>query len=151
MMSTDMAHPAPEIFKAYDIRGIVGRTLTEETVRLIGQALGSEALERMREPPGRKAFAVARDGRLSGPSLSRALMQGLKESGVGVVDIGMVATPVTYFAAHHLGCGSCVSVTGSHNPPDYNGLKMVIDGVTLSGPDIQSLRQRIEEGRLARG
>jgi len=146
-----MAHPAPEIFKAYDIRGIVGRTLTEETVRLIGQALGSEALERTRGRPGKKAFAVGRDGRLSGPSLARALMQGLQESGVDVVDIGMVATPVTYFAAHHLGCGSAVSVTGSHNPPDYNGLKMVIDGVTLSGEEIQSLRRRIEEGRLARG
>ncbi len=146
-----MAHPAPEIFKAYDIRGIVGRTLTEEVVRLIGQALGSEALERMRNRPGKKAFAIGRDGRLSGPSLARALMQGLQESGVDVVDIGMVATPVTYFAAHHLGCGSAVSVTGSHNPPDYNGLKMVIDGVTLSGEDIQALRRRIEEGRLARG
>jgi phosphomannomutase/phosphoglucomutase len=143
-----MSTLAPEIFKAYDIRGIVGRSLTEETVRLIGRALGSEARERAKGP---QSVAVGRDGRLSGPSLSAALMQGLRESGVDVVDIGMVSTPVTYFAAHHLGCGNAVSVTGSHNPPDYNGLKMVLGGVTLSGEDIQNLRRRIEENRLASG
>jgi phosphomannomutase/phosphoglucomutase len=140
--------PAPEIFKAYDIRGIVGRTLTEETVRLIGRALGSEARARGK---GAQTVAVGRDGRLSGPALSAALMQGLRESGVDVIDIGMVATPVTYFAAHHLGCGNAVSVTGSHNPPDYNGLKMVLGGVTLSGEDIQDLRRRIEEERFVAG
>ncbi len=142
---------APEIFKAYDIRGIVGRTLTDEAVRLIGRALGSEAIERAGSPQGRQAVAVGRDGRLSGPSLAAALTEGLRESGVDVIDIGMVATPVTYFAAHYLGCGSAVSVTGSHNPPDYNGLKMVLGGVTLSGEDIQSLRRRIEEQRFASG
>ena len=149
-----MQHPAPEIFKAYDIRGIVGRTLTEDTVRLIGRALGSEAIERAQRDPSqqtRQSVAVGRDGRLSGPSLAAALMQGLQQSGVDVVDIGMVATPVTYFAAHHLGCGSAVSVTGSHNPPDYNGMKMVLGGVTLSGEDIQSLRRRIEEQRFSSG
>jgi len=148
-----MASIAPEIFKAYDIRGIVGRTLTEDAVRLIGQALGSEAQERAGrgEIPANPSFAVGRDGRLSGPSFAKALSEGLCMSGVDVIDIGMVATPMTYFAAHHLGCGSAVSVTGSHNPPDYNGLKMVIGGVTLSGDDIQSIRRRIEERRLLRG
>ncbi|MSQ52207.1 MAG: phosphomannomutase/phosphoglucomutase [Betaproteobacteria bacterium] len=148
-----MATIAPEIFKAYDIRGIVDRTLNEETVCLIGQALGSEARERAQrgEIPPNPCFAVGRDGRLSGPSYAKALAQGLCAAGVDVIDIGMVATPMTYFAAHHLGCGSAVSVTGSHNPPDYNGLKMVIGGVTLSGEDIQSLRRRIEDRRFSRG
>jgi phosphomannomutase/phosphoglucomutase len=143
-----MAHPAPEIFKAYDIRGIVGRSLTEDTVRQIGLALGTEARERGKGP---QTFAVGRDGRLSGPSLAAALMEGLRASGVDTIDIGMVATPVTYFAAYHLGCSNAVSVTGSHNPPDYNGLKMVVGGVTLSGEEIEALRRRIEEGRFASG
>jgi phosphomannomutase/phosphoglucomutase len=138
--------PAAEIFKAYDIRGIVDSTLTPEVVRAIGQALGSEAIAR-----GQKAIAVGRDGRLSGPALVSALCQGLCAAGVEVVDIGEVPTPVTYFAAHHLGVQSCVSVTGSHNPPEYNGLKMVLGGHTLFGAEITALRQRIVEGRLARG
>ena len=141
------AHLAPaEIFKAYDIRGIVGRSLTEEGVRAIGRALGTEARER-----GQGAIAVGRDGRLSGPALSAALAEGLCASGVDVIDIGMVATPMSYFAAHQLGTGSAVSVTGSHNPPQYNGLKMVLGGMTLSGEDIQRLRQRIERGELSSG
>ena len=135
-----------EIFKAYDIRGIVGKTLTVEGVRLIGRAVGSEAREQ-----GQAAIAVGRDGRLSGPELAGALMDGICSAGVGVFDIGMVATPMTYFAAHHLRCGSAVSVTGSHNPPDYNGLKMVIAGTTLSGDAIQGLRARIEAGRFTQG
>jgi len=138
--------PPAEIFKAYDIRGIVGRTLTEDGVRQIGRALGSEACER-----GQTAIAIGRDGRLSGPSLSAALAEGLCAAGMDVVDIGMVATPMSYFAAHHLGCGSAVSVTGSHNPPDYNGLKMVLGGTTLSGEDIQGLKQRIDSGNFASG
>ena len=148
-----MSLTAPEIFKAYDIRGIVGRTLTEDVVRLIGRALASEAIERVAASgsAARQLFAVGRDGRLSGPSLAGALMEGMRAAGADVVDIGMVATPVTYFAAQHLDCGNAVSVTGSHNPPDYNGLKMVIGGVTLSGDDIQALRQRIEAGRFASG
>ncbi len=141
-----MTQPAAEIFKAYDIRGIVDKTLTEDTVRLVGRALGSYARER-----GRASFAVGRDGRLSGPRLSAALIEGLRSSGADVVDIGMGATPIAYFAANQLGCGSAVAVTGSHNPPDYNGLKMVVEGVTLSGEDIQDLRRRIEEGRFASG
>jgi len=135
-----------EIFKAYDIRGIVGRTLTPEIVTLIGQALGSVARAR-----AQTAVAIGRDGRLSGPELSAALALGLRAAGIDVIDIGMAATPMGYFAAHELGCMSVVMVTGSHNPPDYNGLKMVLGGVTLSGDDIQRLRARIESGDLTRG
>jgi phosphomannomutase / phosphoglucomutase len=130
-----------EIFRAYDIRGIAGKTLTPEGVRAVGRALGCMADE----------FAVGRDGRDSGPQLVNALCDGLRQSGAGVVDIGMAPTPVTYFAAHHLGCGSCVSVTGSHNPPEYNGLKMVVEGHTLSGDEIQGLRGRIERGEFRTG
>ncbi len=137
---------APEIFKAYDIRGIVGQSLTAEAVRAIGHAIGSEARER-----GLNTIAVGRDGRLSGPELAGALAEGINQAGVDVVDIGCVPTPVTYFAAFELGTESCVSVTGSHNPPDYNGLKMVLGGQTLFGDLIQDLRRRIESGRLADG
>jgi phosphomannomutase/phosphoglucomutase len=136
----------PEIFKAYDIRGVVGKTLTPAIVRAVGQALGSLALER-----GRDTFVVGRDGRLSGPELAAAVADGIRAAGANVVDVGMVATPMTYFAAHHLGTQTSVMVTGSHNPPDYNGLKMVVDGTTLSGDDIQKLRARIEAGRFASG
>ena len=136
----------PEIFKAYDIRGIVGKTLTPEIVTAIGQAIGSEAIAR-----GQGIVAAGRDGRLSGPLLLAALSDGLRSSGVDVIDIGMAATPIGYFAAYHLGCGSVVMLTGSHNPPDYNGLKMVLDGITLSGEDIQNLRLRVENGALEHG
>ena len=135
--------PAPEIFKAYDIRGIVDKTLTAEAVRAIGHALGSEAVAR-----GQKAIAVGRDGRLSGPELAGALSDGIRAAGVDVVHVGCVPTPLTYFAAYELGTNSCVSVTGSHNPPDYNGLKMVLGGQTLFGELIQALRQRIIDGNL---
>ncbi|MBI5785399.1 MAG: phosphomannomutase/phosphoglucomutase [Rhodocyclales bacterium] len=137
---------APEIFKAYDIRGIVDKSLTADAVRTIGQAIGSEARER-----GLKTIAIGRDGRLSGPELAGALAEGINQAGVDVVDIGCVPTPVTYFAAFDLGTESCVSVTGSHNPPDYNGLKMVLGGQTLFGQLIQDLKQRIDEGRLVTG
>jgi phosphomannomutase/phosphoglucomutase len=136
----------PEIFKAYDIRGVVGKTLTPPIVRAVGQAVGSLAQEH-----GRDTIVVGRDGRLSGPELAGALADGIRASGANVIDVGMVATPMTYFAAHHLGTQSSVMVTGSHNPPDYNGLKMVVAGDTLSGPDIQAIRARIESGRLATG
>ncbi|MDR2678944.1 MAG: phosphomannomutase/phosphoglucomutase [Zoogloeaceae bacterium] len=142
-----MAFSLPaEIFKAYDIRGIVGRTLTPEIVFKIGQALGTEARAQQQ-----RAIAVGRDGRLSGPELAGALMEGILAAGVDVIDIGMTPTPVTYFAACELGCASCVSVTGSHNPPDYNGLKMVIAGNTLALEAIQRLKARIEAGNLATG
>ena len=128
-----------EIFRAYDIRGIAGRTLTPEIVRAVGRALGAMAPQ----------FAIGRDGRHSGPALAKALAQGMNETGADVIDIGMAPTPVTYFAAHHLGCGSCVSVTGSHNPPEYNGLKMVVDGHTLSGDEIQAVRRAAEASHAA--
>ncbi|MDR1996413.1 phosphomannomutase/phosphoglucomutase [Azonexus sp.] len=135
-----------EIFKAYDIRGIVGKTLTADIVRRIGHALGSLAAEQ-----GQTAIAVGRDGRLSGPELAGALMDGIVAAGIDAIDIGCVPTPVTYFAAYELGCHSCVSVTGSHNPPDYNGLKMVIGGTTLALDAIQDLKQRIAAGKLKHG
>src|SRR6185295_11489314 len=140
-----MSVPA-EIFRAYDIRGVVSRSLTPALVREIGRALGSFARER-----NAATFAIGRDGRLSGPELAGALAEGLNAAGADVIDIGMAPTPVVYFAAHHLGCGSCVAVTGSHNPPDYNGLKMVIGGATLYGDEILDLKKRIDSGKFARG
>jgi len=139
--------PLPaEIFKAYDIRGVVGKTLTPSIVASIGQALGSLALERDHD-----TIVIGRDGRLSGPELGAALADGIRAAGAHVIDIGMVTTPMTYFAAHELRTQCSVMVTGSHNPPDYNGLKMVIAGDTLSGADISALKTRIEAGRLASG
>jgi len=135
-----------DIFKAYDIRGIVGKTLTAPIVQAVGQALGTLAQER-----GRDTLVVGRDGRLSGPELAGALSTGIRASGANVVDIGMVTTPISYFAAHHLNTQCSVMVTGSHNPPDYNGLKMVIAGDTLAGDEIKALRTRIEAGELKRG
>jgi phosphomannomutase/phosphoglucomutase len=135
-----------EIFRSYDIRGIVGRSLTPAIVREIGRALGTLARER-----GAPTFAIGRDGRLSGPELSSSLAEGMLAAGADVVDIGMAPTPVVYFAAHHLGCGSCVAITGSHNPPDYNGLKMVIGGATLYGDDVQLLRKMVESQNLKSG
>ncbi|MCK0512180.1 phosphomannomutase/phosphoglucomutase [Aromatoleum buckelii] len=140
------APPAAEIFKAYDIRGIVDKTLTAEAVGAIGHALGSEARKR-----SQRAIAIGRDGRLSGPELAGALADGIRAAGVDVIDIGCVPTPLTYFAAYHLGTDSCVSVTGSHNPPDYNGLKMVLGGETLHGDLIQDLRRRIVDNDLTHG
>ena len=136
----------PEIFKAYDVRGIVGRTLTPHIVEAIGQAIGSEARVRRCN-----TVAIGRDGRLSGPELAAALARGLQKSGVDVIDVGQVATPMLYFAAYHLETHSGVSLTGSHNPPDYNGLKMMVGGETLWGDGIQALRRRIERGDLAQG
>ena len=135
-----------EIFRAYDIRGIAGKVLTAAVVREIGRALGALGLAR-----GTSTFAVGRDGRLSGHELCGALMDGLNAAGADVIDIGMVPTPVAYFAAHHLGCRSAVMVTGSHNPGEYNGLKMVVAGDTLSGEEIQGLRRRIESGMSVSG
>ena len=128
-----------EIFKAYDIRGIVGKTLTPAIVASIGHALGSEAKQR-----AQTEICIGYDGRLSGPELAESLSQGIRKAGVNVVNLGMVATPMVYFAAHHLKNNCGVMVTGSHNPPDYNGLKMVLAGETLSNDSIQSLRHRVE-------
>jgi phosphomannomutase / phosphoglucomutase len=138
--------PPKEIFKAYDIRGIVGKTLTPEIVEAIGHALGSEAKQREQNE-----ICIGYDGRLSGPELAQALSKGIRKAGVNVVNLGMVATPMVYFAAYHLNNNCGVMVTGSHNPPDYNGLKMVLAGETLSNETIQSLRHRIEYNRMAFG
>ena len=135
-----------EIFKAYDIRGIVGKTLTPEIVEAIGHAIGSEAVARKQH-----SIAIGRDGRLSGPEFAQALARGIQKSGINVIDVGMVATPMTYFAAFQLKTDCAVMITGSHNPPDYNGLKMVLAGETLSGETIQKLRQRVEQNDLAHG
>jgi phosphomannomutase/phosphoglucomutase len=143
---TSLTPPPAAIFKAYDIRGIVGETLTVSGVEQIGHAIGSEALAR-----GRDTVAIGRDGRNSGPELAAALARGLQSSGVNVIDVGMVATPMLYFAAHELGTLSGVMVTGSHNPPQYNGLKMMLAGDTLSGESIQALRARITNNDLTNG
>ena len=137
--------PAP-IFRAYDIRGIVGDTLTPEIVRWIGRAIGAEAHHR-----GVRTLAAGRDGRHSSPELLAALVTGMRESGRDVVDVGRIPTPVLYFAAEHLRTTSGVMVTGSHNPADYNGLKIVIAGETLHGGAIRDLGRRIEEDDLDTG
>ncbi|MEK7734477.1 MAG: phosphomannomutase/phosphoglucomutase, partial [Pseudomonadota bacterium] len=138
--------PPAEIFKAYDIRGIVGKTLTAGIVERIGQAFGSEARAR-----GQTRVVIGRDGRLSGPELAAALTRGLTRAGCDVIDIGMVPTPVVYFATYHLNTHTGIAITGSHNPPDYNGLKMVIAGETLAGEAIQKLRQRLLDHDLVEG
>lgn len=134
------------IFRAYDIRGIVGQTLTTDTAYWIGRAVGSESLAK-----GEPGVVVGRDGRLSGPDMAQALMQGLLDSGCSVTDLGMVPTPVLYFATHMLEARSGVMVTGSHNPPDYNGFKIVIAGETLSNERITALYNRIVNDDLAHG
>ncbi|MEM7543668.1 MAG: phosphomannomutase/phosphoglucomutase [Pseudomonadota bacterium] len=127
------------IFRSYDIRGIVGETLTPEGVYKIGRALGAEAAAR-----DQSTVVVARDGRGSSPSLSERLIAGLTESGRDVIDIGLAPTPVLYFATHYLDARSGVMLTGSHNPANYNGLKIVLDGETLSGEAIQAIKARID-------
>jgi len=134
------------IFKAYDIRGIVGETLTPEIVTQIGQAIGSEAAAQ-----NQPKIVVARDGRLSGPDLLDALSEGLQAAGREVIDIGMVPTPLLYFATYYLKTGSGVMLTGSHNPPNYNGLKIMIGGNALSGKAISALKNRIDTGDLITG
>ncbi len=126
------------IFKAYDIRGIVENELTPEVVKLIGLAIGSESIAK-----GERGIVVGRDGRLTGETLSEALITGLIESGCHVVDIGMVPTPLVYFATYTKGATSGVMITGSHNPPEYNGLKIMIAGETLSADRIEALYARI--------
>jgi len=131
------------IFRAYDIRGLVGRTLDRNVAELIGQSIGTVMQEqRLRE------IVVGRDGRLSGPELMEGLIAGLRTAGIDVVDVGMVPTPVIYFGAYHLRTGCCVSLTGSHNPPDYNGFKIVIGGETLAGDAVVDLHTRIAQGQL---
>ena len=135
-----------EIFRAYDIRGIVDKTLTLEAVRAIGQALGSVVLER-----AETSIVVGRDGRLSGNALRKALCEGILSTGCQVVDIGMVPTPLLYFATKYLKIPSGVMITGSHNPPDYNGLKMMVGGSALYGSGITALAKRIEQNHFKKG
>ena len=140
---------AASIFKAYDIRGVVGQTLNEAVAEHLGRAFGTEALKL-----GEKAVAIGRDGRLSGPSLSAALIRGLRATGIDVIDLGAVTTPMLYYVAAtrgDQGCHSGIQVTGSHNPKDYNGFKMVLAGRAIYGDDIQGLRQRIEREDYASG
>ena len=131
------------IFRAYDIRGVVGQSLDAGVAELIGQAIGSVMAEQ-----GLEAIVVGRDGRLSGPTLAQGLIEGLRKAGRHVIDIGMAPTPVVYFGGYHLRTGCGVAITGSHNPPDYNGFKIVIGGETLSGDAIKDLHARIAEDRL---
>ncbi|HHO67484.1 MAG TPA: phosphomannomutase/phosphoglucomutase [Gammaproteobacteria bacterium] len=145
-VQVDESRIDPSIFRAYDIRGVVDASLTPEAVFEIGRAIGSEAYYR-----GEQTVVVGRDGRLSGPDLADALIRGLRSTGRDVKDIGQVPTPVLYFAAQYLGANSGVMVTGSHNPPEYNGLKIVLGGETLASEAIQDLRRRIEEGDLLTG
>jgi phosphomannomutase/phosphoglucomutase len=134
------------IFKAYDIRGIVGKTLDAGIARQIGQAFGSAMLAK-----GEKTVVIGRDGRLSGPELASALAQGLQAAGVDVIDLGVVATPMVYFGTYVLEAKSGIMVTGSHNPPDYNGFKMVLAGEAIYGEAIQALYQAISSGDLKQG
>jgi phosphomannomutase len=127
-------------FKAYDIRGVVPIQLNEDFARALGRAFGAHALSQ-----GQQRVAVGRDGRLSGPALAQALMDGLRDAGVDVIDVGMVTTPMLYFAAHTL-CESGIQVTGSHNPKDYNGFKMVLGGRAIYGEEIQGLHRSMEVG-----
>ncbi|MCU5783453.1 phosphomannomutase [Alcanivorax balearicus MACL04] len=135
------------LFRAYDIRGIFEDTLTVQAAELIGLAIGSEVIDR-----GGLSVAVARDGRLSSPTLLDALAKGLQASGCNVIDVGLAPTPVLYFATCHFqGADSGVMITGSHNPPDYNGVKIVIRGTTLSGDAIQALKNRIQQRNFSEG
>ena len=131
------------IFRAYDIRGVVGKSLDAGVAELIGQAIGSVMAEQ-----GLDAIVVGRDGRLSGPELSEGLINGLRKAGRNVIDIGLAPTPVVYFGCFHLRTGCGVAITGSHNPPDYNGFKIVVGGETLSGDAVKDLHARIAEDRL---
>lgn len=130
----------PAIFKAYDIRGVVGTNINEAIFKLIGQAIGSEAQSR-----GRTRLVVARDGRLSSDGLCKSLIDGIISTGCGVVDIGQTPTPLMYFACEHLNTQSGVMVTGSHNPSNYNGLKILLDGYNLAGDELKGLYQRIQQ------
>ena len=135
-----------EIFKAYDIRGIVDTSLSNEITFKIGQAVGSEVIK-----SGGKQIVIGRDGRLSGPELSQHLANGLQAAGVDVVDIGIAPSPVVYYSSYSKNIPSCIAITGSHNPPNYNGFKMVVDGTTLSAESIQSLKQRILTDDFSQG
>lgn len=135
-----------DIFRAYDIRGVVETALTPDAVQQIGQAFATEALSQ-----NQKTVVIGRDGRLSSPELAQRLSAGLRAGGCDVIDIGMVPTPVLYYATHKLKTGTGIMVTGSHNPPQYNGLKMLIDGNTLFGDGIKALYRMIVENKVNTG
>jgi len=141
---------SPSIFKAYDIRGIIDETLDPSIAKLIGQAFGTEMCAL-----GESEIVIGRDGRLSGPSLIASLTEGLLSTGINVIDLGMVATPMVYFAANQEIDGkkprSGIMITGSHNPPNYNGFKMVLGGAAIYGDQIQALRKRIEAKQFSAG
>lgn len=138
----------PAIFRAYDIRGVYGEDLTLEAVFHIGKALGSRLVRESHMPP---TVAIGRDGRLSGPELSHSLCQGLLSTGVHVIDVGMVPTPLVYYASKKISDGHCVAITGSHNPAEYNGLKMVLGQTTISADSIQDLRAEIQAESYVNG
>ena len=141
-----MAAISKTIFREYDIRGLVDQDLTEDAVRLVGRALGTE----VREKGGRRVV-VGRDCRESGPRFALAMIDGLRSTGVDVTDLGVVPTPLTYFAAATLPVDGLVMITGSHNPPEYNGLKVGVGKSTLHGDGIQALLRRIQAGGFAEG
>jgi phosphomannomutase/phosphoglucomutase len=136
----------PSIFRAYDVRGVVGKTLNKDVARALGQSIGTLMGEK-----GLREIVIGRDGRLSGPELAGALSDGLRAAGIDVIDVGAVPTPVVYYAAFRFNTGCGVAVTGSHNPPDYNGFKIVVGGETLAEAAIQDLYQRIVGGALESG
>ena len=138
----------PVIFRQYDIRGTVGVDLTPDVARAVGLAIGAEARHRLGHVP---SLAVGRDNRPSGERLAAALIEGLAATGTRVLSVGLVPTPTLYFAIHHLRADGGVQITGSHNPPEFNGFKMVLGGLPFAGDDIQGLRERIERDAFATG
>ncbi len=133
-------------FRSYDIRGIAEHDLDDEHCRQIGLALGSEAIAR-----GQSKMLLGRDGRSSSPRIREALLAGLQASGIHVVDLGLISTPMLNFACYDLNIGNAVIITGSHNPPEYNGLKMILDFQSLSSDDIQALAERIDQQDFHQG
>jgi phosphomannomutase/phosphoglucomutase len=134
-----MASVAPGIFRAYDIRGVVGEDLTAEVATLVGKAFGTTIVR-----GGGSRALVGRDGRLSGPELSAALIDGIRSTGCNVIEVGMGPTPTFYFGLHELGADGGIQVTGSHNPPEYNGFKTCVGTMTIYGDAIQAMRAMIE-------
>jgi len=138
-----LQNPTDVIFRAYDIRGIVNQELTQDIVYDIGRALGSEAVDK-----GILSVVIAQDGRTSSPALSKVLADGILSTGTNILDIGIVPTPVLYFVAHHHDSHTGIMLTGSHNPANYNGIKIVMAGETLADDKIQNLKQRIDNNDL---
>ena len=136
----------PEIFREYDIRGITDSNLTEDTVYEIGKAFSTQM-----QKSGIRQVVTGRDGRISSPIIEKSLSRGLQDGGSIVTSIGRVATPMLYYATEKLKTGTGIMVTGSHNPPNYNGLKMMMGGTTLSGSSIQEIYRTINDGASREG